>query len=85
VIRRLAKAELMAIPQYQRAALCATCLSVGAMCWYTEQALEEVSQDQYPVRLFSGLNIVDLLRRANRAHGPDINPDWVAAVLHPTR
>jgi hypothetical protein len=49
--------------------------------WYTEQAQEEVIQDQYPVRLFSGLDIVDLLRRANRAQGPEIDPEWVDAVL----
>jgi hypothetical protein len=49
--------------------------------WYTDQAQDEVLKDSYPVRLFSGLDIVDLLRRTNRAQGPNLDGDWVDAVL----
>jgi hypothetical protein len=50
--------------------------------WYTEQAQDEVLKDQYPVRLFSGLDIVDLLRRANRAHESELDKDWLNAVFN---
>jgi hypothetical protein len=49
--------------------------------WYTDQAQDEVLKDAYPIRLFSGLDIVDLLRRTNRAHGPNLDKEWLRAVL----
>ena len=49
--------------------------------WYSIQAQEEVVRDGYPIRLFSGLDVVDLLRRAGRVHDREVNGEWLEGVL----
>jgi len=48
---------------------------------FTTQAQKEVIEDGYPVRLFSGLDIVNILKRANRVTGGHIDKAWLATVL----
>ena len=49
--------------------------------WYSEQAQKEVLQDRYPVRLFSGQDIVNILRAGNCISGKHLNPDWKSSVI----
>lgn len=49
--------------------------------YYTRQAQEEVLQDEYPVRLYSGLDIINMLRELKLIEGDSINRKWMDNVL----
>jgi hypothetical protein len=49
--------------------------------YYSKQAQEEVLSDGYPVRLFSGLDIVNFLKRTNRISNGKIDPEWIKSIL----
>ena len=49
--------------------------------WFSKQTQKEVLADRYPVRLFSALDIVNILRAGNCISGTGLNPDWKASVL----
>jgi hypothetical protein len=54
--------------------------------WYSEQAQREVEADRYPVRLFSGQDIVNMLRAADCIVGGRIREEWKAiAVREPSK
>jgi hypothetical protein len=49
--------------------------------WYTEQAQREVILDRYPVRLFSGLDIINILRAGNCISGDALSEGWKNSIL----
>lgn len=54
--------------------------------YYTVQAQEEVAEDAYPVRLFSGSDLVRFLRELKLITGTQISPAWLNAItnsVHP--
>lgn len=51
--------------------------------YYTEQAQQEVLQDRYPVKLFSGIDVVNLFKEAQLiTDDHKINPQWLDSVLN---
>lgn len=48
--------------------------------YYTRQAQEEVLLDSYPVRLFSGADLVRFLRELKLVEGKRIKPQWLNSV-----
>ena len=51
--------------------------------YYTRQAQEEVLEDAYPIKLFTGADIVRFLRELKLIAGDHIRQDWLAAVTNP--
>ena len=49
--------------------------------WYSKQAQEEVLKDNYPVKLFSGIDIINILKRSNKITNGSINKEWLRLVL----
>ena len=49
--------------------------------WYSEQTQKEIEVDRYPVRLFSGQDIVNFLRAGNCVSGGRIRSDWMQLAL----
>ncbi|PTX14723.1 restriction endonuclease [Pontibacter mucosus] len=49
--------------------------------YYTPQTQKEVLQDDYPVRLFSGSDIVNILRELRLTEQDGIKAEWLQAVL----
>lgn len=49
--------------------------------YYTKQAQEEVLQDEYPVRLYCGLDIINMLREMKLIERNSINQKWMDNVL----
>ena len=50
--------------------------------YYTEQAQQEVLQDKYPVKLFSGIDVVNLFKELQLiTNDHNINPEWLESVL----
>ncbi|MEC0346373.1 restriction endonuclease [Peribacillus frigoritolerans] len=49
--------------------------------FYTKQTQEEVYNDGYPIKLFSGIDLVSLLRELRLVQGENINKDWLDSVL----
>jgi hypothetical protein len=49
--------------------------------YYTRQAQEEVLEDAYPVKLFSGVDLVRFLRELKLLTGEQLRREWLAAVL----
>lgn len=49
--------------------------------YYTQDAQKEVGEDDYPVRLFSGVDLVNFLRVLGKiASDERIRPDWLARI-----
>ena len=48
--------------------------------YFTRQAQEEVFEDRYPARLFSGSDVVRIMRELRIAHGRNISGTWLSAV-----
>jgi hypothetical protein len=51
--------------------------------YYTRQAQEEVLEDAYPVKLFSGADLVRFFRELKLATGDHLREDWLAVTLNP--
>ena len=49
--------------------------------WYSEQTQKEIEADRYPVRLFSGQDIVNILRAGDCVSGGRIRGDWKQLAL----
>ena len=49
--------------------------------WYSEQTQREIEADRYPVRLFSGQDIVNILRAGDCLSGGHIRSDWRELAL----
>jgi restriction endonuclease Mrr len=49
--------------------------------WYSEQTQREIEADRYPVRLFSGQDIVNLLRAGDCVSGGRIRSEWKQLAL----
>lgn len=49
--------------------------------WYSEQTQKEIEADRYPVRLFSGQDIVNILRAGDCVSGGRIRSEWKLAAL----
>lgn len=49
--------------------------------YYSKQAQEEVYQDGYPVKLFSGADLVFLFRELRLVQGDQIKPEWLNEVI----
>lgn len=49
--------------------------------FFTEQAQREIVSDRYPVRLFSGQDIVNILRAGDCISGGKVREDWLATAL----
>lgn len=49
--------------------------------FFREQAQREIQADRYPVRLFSGQDIVNILRAGGCISGGSIRQDWLAMAL----
>ncbi|MBW0145772.1 restriction endonuclease [Sphingomicrobium clamense] len=49
--------------------------------WFSEQTQREIESDRYPVRLFSGSDIVDFLREGGCLSNARIRKDWLDAAL----
>lgn len=49
--------------------------------YYSKQAQEEVYQDGYPVKLFSGADLVFLFRELRLVQGEQIKPEWLNEVI----
>jgi hypothetical protein len=50
--------------------------------YYTKQAQEELMIDKYPVKLFSGLDLVGLLKELNLVVNGNLNSDWVDEIIN---
>lgn len=51
--------------------------------WYTEQTQREIETDQYPIRLFAGQDIVNILRAGDCISAGKITREWLAmAIAH---
>ena len=48
---------------------------------YSKQTQEEVLSDGYPVKLVSGLDLVNMFKKLNLIDGGQIKTDWVITVL----
>ncbi len=49
--------------------------------WYSEQTQKEIEADRYPVRLFSGQDIVNILRAGDCVSGGRLRSDWKELAL----
>jgi hypothetical protein len=49
--------------------------------YYTSQAQEEVLEDAYPVKLFSGVDLVRFLRELKLITGEQLREEWLASVV----
>ncbi|MDU8945995.1 restriction endonuclease [Ovoidimarina sediminis] len=49
--------------------------------WYSEQTQKEIEADRYPVRLFSGQDIVNILRAGDCVSGGRLRVDWKELAL----
>jgi len=49
--------------------------------WYSEQTQREIEADRYPVRLFSGQDIVNILRAGDCISGGRIRREWKELAL----
>lgn len=49
--------------------------------WFSEQTQREIEADRYPVRLFSGQDIVDILRAGDCVSSGCIREDWLAMAI----
>lgn len=49
--------------------------------YYTKQTQEEVLQDNYPVRLFSGKDLVSMLHELRLVDNNRINRSWLTSIL----
>lgn len=49
--------------------------------WYSEQSQREIEADRYPVRLFSGKDIVDILRSGDCISQGKIREGWLALAI----
>ena len=50
--------------------------------YYTKSAQEEVFKDGYPVRLFSGGDIVNLLKSIGKISDGNLNKEWLEQISH---
>lgn len=50
--------------------------------WYSEQTQREIKADRYPVRLFCGQDIVNILRAGDCISGGIIRSDWKSLALN---
>jgi hypothetical protein len=50
--------------------------------YYTEQAQREVIQDGYPVRLYSGKDIINFLRELRLIENGEIKQKWLDSILN---
>jgi hypothetical protein len=50
--------------------------------YYTRQAQEEVLEDAYPVKLFSGADLVRFFRELKLVTGDHLREDWLAVALN---
>ncbi len=48
--------------------------------YYTRQTQKEVLKDGYPVKLFSGKDIVNILKELRLANNGEINQKWLASI-----
>ncbi len=49
--------------------------------WYSEQTQREIEADRYPVRLFSGKDIVDILRAGDCLSQGTIRKEWLTLAI----
>ncbi|PDY50363.1 hypothetical protein COM88_34120 [Bacillus cereus] len=49
--------------------------------YYTKQAQKEVYQDGYPVKLFSGADLVFLFKELRLVQGDQIKSEWLNEVI----
>lgn len=49
--------------------------------WFSEQTQREIEADRYPVRLFSGQDIVSILRAGNCISAGRISRDWLELAI----
>ena len=49
--------------------------------WYSEQTQKEIEADRYPVRLFAGQDIVNILRAGDCVSGARIRRNWKTLAL----
>lgn len=49
--------------------------------WYSEQTQKEIEADRYPVRLFSGQDIVNILRAGDCISGGRLRTEWKELAL----
>jgi hypothetical protein len=49
--------------------------------FFSEQTQREIEADRYPVRLFSGQDIVNILRAGDCISGTEIRPEWLALAI----
>jgi restriction endonuclease Mrr len=49
--------------------------------YYTQQAQEEVLEDAYPIRLFSGIDLVAFLRELKLVGRRHIKAEWLSALI----
>jgi hypothetical protein len=45
--------------------------------YYTKAAQEEVLEEYYPVKLFSGSDIISFLRQLGQISDSSVNQDWL--------
>jgi hypothetical protein len=49
--------------------------------YYTSQAQEEVLEDAYPIKLFSGIDLVRFLRELKLITGEQLREEWLGSVV----
>jgi restriction endonuclease Mrr len=49
--------------------------------YYTEQAQHEVLEDEYPIRLYSGIDLVNFLRELRLINNNSIKSEWLQSVI----
>lgn len=48
--------------------------------YYTKQAQTEVLEDGYPIKLYSGIDIINILRELRLIENDEINREWIKSV-----
>jgi hypothetical protein len=49
--------------------------------WYSKQTQREIQADRYPVRLFAGQDIIDILRAGDCVSGGKIRTEWLKMAI----
>ena len=53
--------------------------------YYTKQAQEEILKDGYPVKLYSGIDLINFLKELRLIDGGQIKSDWISSISNNTK
>jgi restriction endonuclease Mrr len=53
--------------------------------YYTTQAQQEVLEDGYPIKLYSGIDVINFLRELKLIDGYNIKKEWLNEIISSIR